>query len=404
MLRKIWYVAAKDLSQLRRDRMGLVLLIVMPILVMSVLGALISGVTSNAKTVVVTLPVVDHDSGYASQALLDALRHAPSLKVQLHTNEDAMKSAVRNGNQPGLLIIPADFTASLESAHPCARVTYYAVAGNSDQRATIASYTVQNVVQHLAWATVTSDAITQAQQQAAGHANPALTSNLTAQASQQLQQAPPVSVQPVNATGRRYNYQDQTVPGYALMFALFGVMAGASSILEEKESGTLKRLLVAPLPAYALLGGKMLSLFIQSLLQLTLLFAAGVVLFKIDLGPSPLALALLIIGTSLAATGLSMILVSFVKTQRQVRPITTLVVLGFSAVGGSWLPYFEEPQWLQNVAKITINAWAMQGFNALMIFNQNFTQVLPYIGALFLYAIVCFLLAGRLFRFRFREA
>ena len=131
----------------------------------------------------------------------------------------------------------------------------------------------------------------------------------------------------VNATGRKYNAQDNTVPGYALMFALFGVTAGAGAILEEKETGTFKRLLIAPLPPYALLGGKLLAQFIQSLVQLTVLFALGALLFKIDLGTSLPALALLIVGTSFAATGLGMILVSFIKSQRQLRPVTTLVVL-----------------------------------------------------------------------------
>ena len=95
-----------------------------------------------------------------------------------------------------------------------------------------------------------------------------------------------MSVQTVNATGRKVNFQDQTVPGYALMFPLFGITAGAGTILEEKEAGTFKRLLIAPLPPYALLGGKLLAQFIQSVVQLTVLFALGALLFKIDLGPS----------------------------------------------------------------------------------------------------------------------
>jgi ABC-2 type transport system permease protein len=400
MVRKIWYVAAKDLRQLTKDRMGMVWLIALPLILMSLLGSLFAGVSSGTATVVATLPVVNHDTGSLSAALIDALRRTPSLKIAVQTDEAAARKAVRNGDQVGLLIIPRGFSAALEAPRPAAHVTYYAVAGNNDQRATIASYSVQSVVQRFAWTSATAGAVAQAQQRASGRVDPALTGALTAQASRQLAQAPPVSVQTVNATARKVNEQDQTVPGYAVMFALFGIAAGAGSILEEKESGTFKRLLIAPLPPYALLGGKMLAQFLQSLVQLTLLLAIGAVLFKIDLGPSLPALALLVVGTSLAATGLSMILVSFVRSQRQLRPVTTLIVLSFSAIGGSWLPLFLEPQWLQNVAKVTINAWAMQGFNGLMIFDKSFTDVLPAIGALFLYGIVCFVIAGRLFRFR----
>jgi DNA-binding NarL/FixJ family response regulator len=91
------------------------------------------------------------------------------------------------------------------------------------------------------------------------------------------------------------------------------VTAGAGTILQEKEAGTFKRLLIAPLPPIALLGGKMLAQFIQTLVQLTVLFALGALLFHINLGPSIPALALIIVGTSFAATGLGMILVSFIQ-------------------------------------------------------------------------------------------
>ncbi len=400
MLRKIWYVAAKDLLQLTKDRFGLAWLIALPLLLMGVLGSLTSEISSSSASLRATLPVVNLDGGTSSKALIDELRHTPSLTIQVRTDETALEKAVRNGDQVALLIIPKGFSAALQSAHPSAHVTYYAVPGNSDQRATIASYSVQSVVQHLAWSTVIGHAVATAQLRSAGRVDPGLTGQLTQQASTQLSQAPPIAVQTINASGRKINYQDQTVPGYALMFALFGITAGAGALLEEKESGTLKRLLIAPLPPFALLGGKALSLFLQSIAQLTILFALGALLFKIDLGPSIPALALLVIGTSLAATGLGMIIVSFVRTQRQLRPITTLVVLSFSAVGGSWFPISLEPQWLQGLSKISLNGWAMEGFNGLMIFGKGFTDVLPNILALFLYGIICFTVAIRLFRFR----
>jgi ABC-2 type transport system permease protein len=134
--------------------------------------------------------------------------------------------------------------------------------------------------------------------------------------------------------------------------------------------------------------------------QLTILFVLGALLFKINLGSSIPALILIIVGTSFAATGLGFILISFVKTQRQLRPVTTLIVLTFSAVGGSWWPISIEPQWMQSLSRITLNSWAMQGFNGLMIFDRSFMQVLPDIAALFIYGLVCFAIARRTFRFR----
>jgi ABC-2 type transport system permease protein len=93
-------------------------------------------------------------------------------------------------------------------------------------------------------------------------------------------------------------------------------------------------LLIAPVQKYALLGGKLLAQFLLTLLQLIVLFAVGYLAFHIHIGSWP-AVILLLIGSSFAATGLGILLVSVVKTRRQLNPIVTLVTLVTSAIGGA---------------------------------------------------------------------
>lgn len=397
MIGKIWNVAAKDLLQLRKDRAALIMMFAVPLLLMAVLGSVFNSADS-AGSVTASLPVIDRDGGPQARALITALRRAPSIRVQLRSDQAAAEKAVRDGDQVAVLIIPRGFSSAMHASR--ARATYYTVTNNNSVEAQVTAGTVQAVVQRFAFRAVMSEAVTRAQRASQGTVDPALSSRITAQAEKQLASAPPIELRSVNATGRKVNGIDNTVPGYALMFALFALTAGAGSILQEKDDGTFKRLLIAPLPPYALLGGKLLAQFIQTLVQLTVLFVLGALLFKINLGPSIPALALIIVGTSFAATGLGMILVSFLRTQRQLRPVTTLIVLTFSALGGSWWPISIEPQWMQTVSKLTLNSWAMQGFNGLMIFDKSFAQVLPDIAALFVYGLVCFAVARRTFRFR----
>jgi ABC-2 type transport system permease protein len=396
MIFKIWDVAAKDLLQLRKDRAALLMMFAVPLLLMAVLGSVFNS-ADGGQSVTATVQVINRDSGPQAAGLINALRHTPNLRVQMRSDRAAAEKAVRDGDQPALLIIPAGFSSAENTGR--ARVTYYAVANNTSVEAQVARAGVQAVVQRVAFEAVTARAIAQAQRASRGTVDPAVTRRLTRQATGQLGSNPPVALRMISATGRTDRGIDNTVPGYALMFALFALTAGAGTIIEEKQSGTFKRLLIAPLPPYVLLGGKLLAQFLQTLVQLTVLFVLGAVLFKINLGSSIPALALIIVGTSFAATGLGMILVSLVRTQRQLRPVTTLVVLTFSALGGSWWPVSIEPQWMQTVSKVTLNSWAMQGFNGLMIFDKSFTQVLPDIAALFLYGLVCFAVARRTFRF-----
>jgi ABC-2 type transport system permease protein len=196
---------------------------------------------------------------------------------------------------------------------------------------------------------------------------------------------------------------DLTVPGYAIFFSLFSINAAAATILQEKEDGTFRRLLIAPVRKYALLGGKLLAQFLLTLLQLFVLFAVGYFAFHINVGSWP-AVILLLIGSSFAATGLGILLVSIVKTRRQLNPIVTLVVLVTSAIGGSWWPLYIEPTWMQNIAKLGITAWAIEGLNGVMLFGKSFTDVLPNILGLLVYGIIAFLIAMRFFRFQERAA
>ncbi|HEV2655326.1 MAG TPA: ABC transporter permease, partial [Ktedonobacteraceae bacterium] len=196
---------------------------------------------------------------------------------------------------------------------------------------------------------------------------------------------------------------DQALPGYAIFFSLFGLNAVAATILQEKEDGTFRRLLIAPIQKYALLGGKMLAQFLVTMAQLSIIFLVGYFLFKVHI-TDWLAVSLLVIGTSFAATGLGMLLVSLVRTRAQINPVVTLVVLVTSAIGGAWWPLFLEPTWLQQLAKIGITAWAMEGLNGSMLLGKGFMGILPDILGLLVYGLICFAIALRFFRFQQKTA
>ncbi len=187
------------------------------------------------------------------------------------------------------------------------------------------------------------------------------------------------------------------------MFALFGLQAAAGTILQEKEDGTFRRLLIAPIQKYALLGGKLLAQFLLTLVQLLVLFLIGYFAFHLTIGSWP-AVILLLIMASFATTGLGILLVSVVKTRRQLSPIVTLVVLITSAIGGSWWPLTIEPLWMQQFAKIGVTAWAMEGLNNVMLYGKDFATAVPDVLGLLAYGLICYIIALRLFRFQEKTA
>ena len=102
MIRKVWVVAAKDLLQLRKDRAALLMMFAVPLLLMAVLGSVFKSADSGSS-ISATLPVIDHDGGTQGRALIGALRQAPSVHVQLRSNQARVEKSVRDWFEQALV-------------------------------------------------------------------------------------------------------------------------------------------------------------------------------------------------------------------------------------------------------------------------------------------------------------
>jgi len=166
----------------------------------------------------------------------------------------------------------------------------------------------------------------------------------------------------------------QAVSGTAVMMLLFGLAAMGAGLLEEKENGTLKRLLYAPIRASHILLGKTIASNIVALLQLSVLFLYAAYAFKLDLGKNTPALITMMITTAFACSGFGMFLASIAKSRQQVQMLSSVIVLSMSAIGGSMIPTFLMPAFMQKLSVVSINYWSIQGFYDIYWRNLAFTD------------------------------
>lgn len=411
-MKNLWYIARKDLLQTLKDRNSFFFLLVMPLVLITVIGFAFGSFTgSGSSQISIEVAVNNQDSGFLGKAIVQALQiNTASLKVTVDSYNDPGKvrdQVANNSNVNAGVIIPANASSTLISASstgalPKNLVQVYSLPGTSDTRPTIVQNIVTNVLtSQVAGSTAVGQVYSVCNQPGNHCATSSInTQNIASTVGQASVTGGSAAVQTLTAgKATQFNNFDQVVPGYAIFFALFGINAVAGTILQEKEDGTFRRLLIAPVQRYALLGGKLLAQFLLTLAQLTVLFTVGYFAFHLTVASWPGLIALLI-GASFATTGLGILLVSVVKTRRQLNPIVTLVVLITSAIGGAWWPLFIEPVWMQNIAKLGITAWAMEGLNGVMIFGKDFLQVAPDLLGLMVYGLICFFIATRLFRFQ----
>lgn len=178
----------------------------------------------------------------------------------------------------------------------------------------------------------------------------------------------------------------QQLAGVAVIFLLFSVMRSGSMMLEERASGTLTRILTAPVSVYQWMMGKLCSISFNGAIQVGLMCLAGWIFFRVPIFKSPVALAAMVIATVLCAASFGLIFTTFCHTSEQVHISATLFILTMSLLGGSMVPASMLPQWAQKLSVFTLNGWAMKGFTKVLVHGQGFFGILPELSALLLIA------------------
>lgn len=420
-MKTIWYVAKKDLLQTLRDRSSFFFMLVMPMIFITVMGLTLSGAFGNSGPIGITVAISSQDSGFVGSTLVKALNiDDKTLHITLKQYSDPKQvSSVVADSKSGVdagIVIPAGTTDALindvASHQPTNNlIKIYTLPGTQNEPALIAQQVASSVMSAIVTSEYASSAaVGQVNQVCNTPGNRCAPETVNQQAiskavSQAVESATQTSPVQALAAGKAVQISsfDLYVPGYAIFFALFGINSVAGTILQEKEDGTFRRLLIAPVQKYALLGGKMLAQFILTLLQLLILFAFGYIFFHVHLN-DPLAIGLLLLGTSFGVTGLGIVMVSLVKTRRQLNPVVSLVTLVSSVISGIFFPAWLLPSWLQQLSKVTLPSWAAEGLNNVMIYGKDLSYVLPDVLGLFAYGLICYIVALRLFRFQEKAA
>ncbi|MBC7326380.1 MAG: ABC transporter permease [Moorella sp. (in: Bacteria)] len=403
---KFWQIALNDLKIFSRDIPSIIYLFITPIIVIAIASFALSGLW-NASTAVFRIPVVQLDSGEMAEEFMSHLRQVKALKLETSYIEngrrypmDEVRARRMIKERKAAIIIPRDFTSRIRQGQ---LATIIVLQDPADR---VVPSVVADISRSIISRFATMSTSIQASQEAVriiqrdiqlqgGGIDPRPALRRTADVADAMVKDPPVTVtiKEAGSGQRKVTPFEANVPGYAVMFILFGTTGAAGSLLQEKEEGTIRRLLTMPVSRASILGGKMTASFLQALTQAVILFAVGHLVFGMWLGRDLLALALVILATCVAATGLGMLLAAFCRTRSQVTGISVLIVLAMSSLGGSWWPLYIVPEWMQRMAHITLTAWAMDGFNALLTYGGDVSNVITPVTVLLGMGIIFFAIA-----------
>ena len=417
MINELLAVAWKDLQLLFKDKGGLAVLFLMPLILAPIMAAPTATMRDMQETTPEGEPafsvegyLVNEDAGAYGEQIAQALQDLPMLDLTIPESVDEADQGVAAGDKPVVIVLPADFSQKIQAnqptmvlliADPTQTHLVNLVTGIVNQA--VAEVGILAELQYGIRAVLAESGVLEEAGPELQQATEAQILGVIWTQVQEMRQNPLVTVREENLAGdestETWDPFAFFVPGSAVMFAFFIMPFIASGLLREKEQGSFRRLLASPMHRGAIIGGSMLAYSVVVFLQVILLFTVGALAFSMPMGNSPLALVITTLITALAATSLGLLLGALAKTSKQADNIGVIAGFVLMFLGGCVMPLYNAEGVVGILSKLTPHAHALQAYRGVMVDGSSLLQVLPSLGILAVFAAVFFGLA--VWRFKF---
>lgn len=381
-MRKLLASLQKEWLLLWRDKVGLVILFLLPMCLV-----LFISITQpdDSKMSVMPILVVNQDGGPIAEATLKGLNKIDFFKVtQLKdTSKHALvkaEDAVAKGTYKAAIIIPAQLSQ---------QVNRY--AGQIAKRHTQANITPRTLMIYTDPALPISvrmnmvAAVTQLMQQIEVSSEAKVVSQVLRLPikviDQSLVKVDYQTVQLPNAV-KQPNAVQQNVPAWSLFGMFFIVIPLAGAMVKEREEGVVQRLKLAPVADLSLLVGKIIAFVFINQIQLWLMLSVGVWILplfglpQLDLFNHVSLVFLTGICASLAATGFGVLIGTWARTYEQATVMGPFVIVIGAAIGGVLVPIDMMPTALQNISVISPLNWAQSAFIDIFVRGGDIQHIL----------------------------
>jgi ABC-2 type transport system permease protein len=348
-MRDAWTIAAKDLRRRLRDRTAVLVALVLPFGLAYIFSLTLGDVESQGFEA--TYAVVDRDTdGHLPSEFEGLLERLDFVTMREAATEETAESLVDDGTIDAAVVFPAGFSRQVQAGQGGS------ITVISAPDAQIASLVAKSLATSFA---SNLDAVGLSVAAVAEPGSPP--DDALVERAQTV--APAAEIRNADADDRSASQSSFFAIGMAVFFLFFAVEFGVRGLLEEREEGTLSRLLVAPISPRSVIGGKALASFAVGLVSTTLLVAATTWLLDARWG-DPLGVALLVFCVVLAAVGVTALVATLATTTAQAGAYVSIVAVVGGLLGGTFFP-ISQAGVLGTIRFLSPQGWLMEGFQEL---------------------------------------
>jgi ABC-2 type transport system permease protein len=372
-------IAVKDLRQRMRDRTVIVVALLLPFVTAGILGATLPNVTNKSHSVF-KVGIVNDDHGptalYFIKEVLEPLqrRHL----IQLHAvSLAAARKLVLNGKLTAGVVMPPGFSKAGEGEAP----THFEIIGEGQAFKQVGTDVVDSIAALFAnQLDGVRLAVTSARRK---HGAPSEIVDLSEHTNEIPKQ---LKVHDSGLPSKELNIKTRESAGLTIFFLFLTAQLGFASIIDERNHGTLARLLAASVSRPSIVLGKLLTSIILGLLSSVALAIATTLLLGAHWGHIP-GVALLLVACVLAATMMTAAVATFANTSEQAVQWQVICAALLGALGGSVFPVSQAGGLLASLSLLTPHAQFLRGLG-LLSHGDGITAVLPMLEAILAFTAV----------------
>lgn len=417
-MKKLWATIQKDVLILLRDKMGLTLMFVMPI----VLVIIVTFIQNNTFQLIdkknVPLVICNTDTGKLGKELIASIDKTGMFKIiETNHNADSLQLVTQMHDNDALagITIPVHFSAQVAE-----------IAKNISGKA-LNSFGLEGDTGKTKLSllnTLTLFYKPEIQPSIKLSVEGALTSSLQMLQSRQVLKAIYFSINekqlpdstensmlnnkvnikqvPLTRTTNAPvpNASQHNVPAWTIFAMFFIVMSLAGSIVREKTSGSFIRLKTLPTSYIVALASKQITYLAVTILQAAVIFAIGLWLFPL-MGLPPLnppadiaGLALVTLMCGWCAVSYAICIGVYAKTQEQASGFGAVSIVILAVIGGLMIPDFAMPGSFKFFMQLSPLHWCLRLYYNLFLEGGKLTDViinvLPLLTIIILLQLVTF--------------
>lgn len=359
----IWTIMNYELRRLFRSRSMLLNMFLLPLVLIFLLGASLSGVVGVKEADEINpvrVAVVNAAAGEAeTSAMITAFLEAPEVKDLIIADKtesrEAAESGLRTGKYAYAVIVPSGFDEEVQRGER-ARLEF--ILGKNHTDNLVAGTAFDNFLSTINY-----------KQSAAVALGPESLAVTSGRADTQA-----VVMGNLNNGGKTYTASQFYAASMLMMFLLYSGLTVTGSLFSDKENHTLFRINSMPVKGSQLFIGKMLGVGLVSILQCLAIIVLSDWLFGVYWGNRPGLLLLFCLLMIIASMTFSIVICLFSKTSASATNVINVLTVVMTFVSGGMAPLPDS--WVNSIGAFTVNHWAQQAIIRMML-HSGLKQILP---------------------------